>query len=76
VRLIQVRNTFPPMGTVSLTTQFHADDAMLAAHGDAAVLCDVNSRVFRANFHDQTAEMWSTDRKLLATSHQMVWYAE
>lgn len=76
VRLIQVRNTFPPMGTVSLTTQFHADDAMLAAHGDAAVLCDVNSRVFRGNFHDQTAEMWSADGKLLATSHQMVWYAE
>lgn len=76
VRLIQVRNTFPPMGTVSLTTQFHVDDATLAANGDASVLCDVNSRVFRANFHDQTAEMWSEGGKLLATSHQMVWYAE
>jgi acyl-CoA thioesterase len=76
VRLIQVRNTFPAMGTVSITTQFHADEAMLAAQGDAAMLCRVDSRIFRGNFHDQTAELWSRDGRLLATSHQMVWYAE
>lgn len=76
VRMIQVRNTFPAMGTVSLTTQFHADDAMLAAQGDRALLCAVDSRAFRTHFHDQSAELWSADGELLATSHQMVWYAE
>jgi acyl-CoA thioesterase len=76
VRMIQVRNTFPPMATVSLTTQFHCDTAMLAAHGDAAVLCEVDTRVFRDSFHDQTATLWSKDGALLASSHQMVWFAE
>lgn len=76
VRMIQVRNTFPAMGTVSLTTQFHADAAMLGAQGDQALLCDVDARVFLGNFHDQSAHMWSSDGRLLATSHQMVWYAE
>lgn len=75
VRLLQVRNLFPAMGTVSLTTQFHADDAMLAAQGAKPILCHVDSRVFRGNFHDQSAEMWSADGALLATSHQIVWYA-
>ncbi len=76
VRMIQVRNTFPAMGTVSLTTQFHADAAMLAAQGDQPLLCHVDSRVFRGNFHDQSAELWSRGGDLLATSHQIVWYAE
>lgn len=76
VRMIQVRNTFPAMGTVSLTTQFHADAAMLAAQGEQPLLCHVDSRVFRGNFHDQSAELWSRDGDLLATSHQIVWYAE
>lgn len=75
VRLLQVRNLFPAMGTVSLTTQFHADDAMLAEQGAAPILCHVDSRVFRGNFHDQSAEMWSSRGELLATSHQIVWYA-
>jgi acyl-CoA thioesterase len=76
VRMIQVRNTFPAMGTVSLTTQFHADAALLAAQGDRALLCAVDSRAFRTHFHDQSADLWSADGALLATSHQMVWYAE
>lgn len=76
VRMIQVRNTFPPMATVSLTTQFHSDKAMLAAQGDAPVLCEVDARVFRDNYHDQTATLWSKDGALLASSHQMVWFAE
>lgn len=76
VRMLQVRNLFPAMGTVSLTTQFHADAAMLAAQTAKPVLCNVDSRVFRGNFHDQSAEMWSASGELLATSHQIVWYAE
>lgn len=76
VRMIQVRNTFPAMGTVSLTTHFHADAEILAAQGDKAVLCAVDSRVFRTHFHDQSADLWSEDGNLLASSHQMVWYSQ
>jgi acyl-CoA thioesterase len=76
VRLIQVRNQMAPMGTVSITTYFHCDEAMLAAQGHHHVLCHVDSRVFRSNFHDQSAELWSHDGKLLANTHQIVWYAQ
>jgi acyl-CoA thioesterase len=76
VRMIQVRNTFPAMGTVSISTYFHCDAAALAAQGDDYLLCNVDSRVFRDTFHDQSAELWSRDGVLLANTHQIVWYAE
>lgn len=76
VRMIQVRNTFPAMGTVSISTYFHCDAAALARQGDRALLCHVDSRVFRDTFHDQSAELWSDDGVLLANTHQIVWYAE
>jgi acyl-CoA thioesterase len=76
VRMIQVRNTFPPMGTVSISTYFHCDAAALAAQGDDFLLCNVDSRVFRDTFHDQSAELCSRDGTLLANTHQIVWYAE
>jgi acyl-CoA thioesterase len=76
VRMIQVRNTFPPMGTVSISTYFHCDAAALARQGDDYLLCNVDSRVFRDTFHDQSAELWSRDGVLLANTHQIVWYAE
>lgn len=76
VRMIQVRNTFPPMGTVSISTYFHCDAATLERQGDSHLLCNVDSRVFRDTFHDQSAELWSRDGVLLANTHQIVWYAE
>lgn len=76
VRMIQVRNTFPAMGTVSISTYFHCDAAALAAQGADYLLCHVDSRVFRDTFHDQSAELWSRDGVLLANTHQIVWYAE
>jgi acyl-CoA thioesterase len=76
VRMIQVRNTFPAMGTVSITTYFHCDAAALSQQGAEPILCQVDSRVFRDNFHDQSAELWSRDGVLLANTHQIVWYAE
>jgi acyl-CoA thioesterase len=76
VRMIQVRNTFPAMGTVSITTYFHCDAAALERQGDDYLLCNVDSRVFRDTFHDQSAELWSRDGVLLANTHQIVWYAE
>ena len=76
VRMIQVRNTFPAMGTVSISTYFHCDAQSLARQGSDYLLCSVDSRVFRDTFHDQSAELWSRDGVLLANTHQIVWYAE
>jgi hypothetical protein len=77
LRLVQMRGGLAPMSTVSMTTYFHADEAELAAQGDAHLLGIADAKRFRANFHDQQMELWSADRtRLLATGIQTVWYKE
>lgn len=56
-----------PIGTVALTTYFHADAAQLAEQGDAPVLGIARACNFRKGYFDQTAEIWSTSGNLLAT---------
>ena len=75
-RIFLKRAGFVPAGTVSLTTYFHADAATLAALGHRHVLGSAQARVFRQGFFDQTAEIWSPDGDLLASSHQIVYYKE
>lgn len=75
-RILHLRKQMVPFGTVSMTAFFHATPADLAAVGDAAVLGVADSRVFDRGFHDQTAELWSADGRLLATSHQIVYYRD
>lgn len=65
-----------PIGTVALTTYFHADAAQLAEQGDAPVLGTARARIFRKGYFDQTAEIWSTSGNLLATTHQIVYFKE
>lgn len=75
-RLFVRRPAWVPIGTVSFTTYFHADAAMLAAHGDAYVLGTARAHQFRNGYFDQAAEVWARDGTLLATSHQIVYYKE
>lgn len=63
-----------PSGTVSLTTYFHADATRLSAQGDRPVLGVARASHFGLGYHDQSAEVWSHDGALLATSHQVVYY--
>ena len=65
-----------PAGTVSLTTYFHADTAMLAEQGDRPVLGVARASHFGLGYHDQSAEIWSDAGRLLATSHQVVYFKE
>ena len=65
-----------PIGTVSLTTYFHADDAMLAAQGERAVLGTARALNFRNGYFDQSAEVWNSERQLLASTHQIVYFRE
>lgn len=65
-----------PAGTVSITTYFHADARRLAAQGERPVLGAARASHFGLGYHDQSAEIWSDDGALLATSHQIVYYKE
>lgn len=75
-RIIHVRRRMVPFGTVSMTAYFHATAEDLAAIGDAFVLGEADARIFDRGFHDQSAEIWSADGRLLATSHQLVYYRD
>ncbi len=76
LRLLQVRGAFAPSATVTLTTYFLAGEADLAAVGDSPVIGTADTRAFAHGFHDQSGELWSADGKLLAVSHQLVWFKE
>lgn len=65
-----------PIGTVSMTTFFHADAAMLAAQADRHVLGCARALAYHNGYFDQSAEVWSDAGKLLASTHQIVYYRE
>jgi hypothetical protein len=65
-----------PIGTVSLTTYFHAGGEQLAGVGRDHVLGIALANHFGKGFFDQSAEVWSSGRELLATTHQLVYFKE
>lgn len=75
-RIFVRRPKWVPIGTVALTTYFHADTAQLSAQGCAPLLGVARGMHFGKGFFDQSAEVWSTDGALLATSHQIVYFKE
>lgn len=75
-RVFSRRRVFAPASTVSLTTYFHADAALLAAQGTQHVLGVARGLAFRNGFHDQSAEIWGQNEQLLASTHQMVYFRE
>jgi acyl-CoA thioesterase len=76
IRAFVVRGVFVPVGTVSLTTFFHADEETMRAQGSEPLLGQATAHVFSGGFFDQAAELWGKDGRLLATSTQIVWYKE
>lgn len=75
-RVMVRRRKFVPIGTVTITTYFHADAAALQAHGSQHLLGVVQGRNFYNGYFDQSAELWGSDRRLLASSHQMVYFRD
>lgn len=75
-RVFMRRRKWLPIGTVSLTTYFHADAAVLAAQGTTPVLGVARALNFRNGYFDQSAEVWGADEQLLASSHQIVYYRD
>jgi acyl-CoA thioesterase len=64
------------MGTVSLTTYFHADSALLAQVGTRHVLGVAKALNYRHGYFDQTGELWSPEGQLLASTHQLVYFKD
>jgi acyl-coenzyme A thioesterase PaaI-like protein len=75
IRAFVVRGVSTAVGTITLTTYFHTDEAGLAAHGSAYVLGHATAHTFSGGFADQTAQLWGRNG-LLATSTQVVWYRD
>jgi acyl-CoA thioesterase len=75
-RIFHVRGALVPIGTVSMTTYFHADAAGLSAVGSAPLLGVSDAKVFNKGYADQTVELWSRDGSLLATSTQIVYFRD
>ncbi len=73
-RIFIRRGQVAPIGTVTLTSYFHADAALLAAQGERHLLGSARALNFRDGYFDQSAEVWSDDGQLLASTHQMVYY--
>lgn len=73
-RIFHVRGTMALIGTVSMTTYFHADAADLAAVGASPLLGVADAKTFNKGYSDQIAELWSRDGRLLATSQQIVYF--
>lgn len=75
-RVFVRRRRFAQIGTVTLSTYFHADAALLAAQGEQHLLACARALNFHAGYHDQSAELWSAGGRLLASAHQMVYYRD
>lgn len=63
-----------PIGTVTLSTYFHADSGLLTEVGERHVLGLARALNFRNGYFDQTGELWSPDGHLLASTHQLVYF--
>jgi acyl-CoA thioesterase len=73
-RIFVLRPQFTPSATVSLTAYFHGDANTLAQIGNEYLLTESRSSVFDSGFHDQHANIWSRDGRLLVSTQQIVWY--
>ena len=75
-RVFLRRHKVVPIGTVTLTTYFHADADTLRAQGERHVLGHVRALNYRNGYFDQSAEVWSDGSQFLASSHQLVYFRE
>lgn len=75
-RVFLRRRTRVPIGTVSMTVYFHADAAELAALGSGFILGQARAQCFFNGFFDHSAQLWSDNGVLLATTHQVVYFKE
>lgn len=73
-RVMHARGIPVRLGTVTMTTYFHADDDALAALGTCPVLGVADGDRFGSSFQDQRIQLWAPDGQLLVTGGQLLWY--
>lgn len=73
-RIFHARGVIVPIGTVSMTTTFHADASDLATEDTTMVLGVADAKSFHKSFSDQLGELWSPNGRLLATTSQVVYF--
>ena len=76
LRLLHVRGSMVPMGTVSLSTFFHATPDEIVGQGTTPLLGVAEAKRFHSSFHDQHMELWGRNGNLLATGSQTVWFKD
>jgi acyl-CoA thioesterase len=65
-----------PVSSVTLNAFFHADQSELDAVGAGYVLNATRMRRAAHGFFDASAEVWSSNGTLLATTEQIVWFRD
>lgn len=75
-RIFVRRPKLVPIGTVSMTTYFHATGEDLKTVGSEHVLGVAQANHFGRGYFDQSAEVWANSGVLLASTHQVVYYKE
>ena len=73
-RIFHVLGVIVPIGTVSLTTAFHADASDLAAENTTMVLGVADANIFHKSFSDQIGQLWAPSGRLLATTTQTCYF--
>lgn len=73
-RVFVRRATLVPIGTISLSVYFHASESDLLATGDGYLLGQARAKAFRNGYFDQTGLLWNRAGRVLATTHQVVYY--
>lgn len=76
LRLLHLRKSFVPMGTVSLTTHFMASREEIAKQDTTPLLGVSDAMRFHGNFHDQHMQFFGKDGKLLVSGSQLVWFRQ
>src|SRR5574337_576505 len=67
-RIFVRRNQRAQIGTVSLSSYFHVDAAGVAAQGERHLLGTAHALRYHHGFFDQSAQVWSDDAELLAST--------
>jgi hypothetical protein len=75
-RIFVRRHKIVPMGTVSLTINFHISEEDLSAMETTQLLGRASATKFTNGYFEQRAELWSPNGVMVATSSQMVYYKD
>lgn len=75
-RIFVRRGEPTPIATVTLNVYFHAAAADLAERPCTLGFAQARANAFHGGYHDQEGKVWADDGRLLATTHQMVWFKE